>query len=75
VATSDKKIDPISAKDFGGSGQDSDETSGDDFIEIERVKKNRTTRKKFHSSALNLSSDVDSLYDSSSGGNVNGKST
>ena len=50
------------------SGVDSD-TSGDDFIDIGRSKRSRTKpRQKFHGSALNLSSDVDSLYDSSSGG-------
>ena len=50
------------------SGVDSD-TSGDDFIDVGRSKRSRTKpRQKFHGSALNLSSDVDSLYDSSSGG-------
>jgi hypothetical protein len=49
---------------------DSD-TSGVDFIDIGRGKKGRTKlrpKPRFHGSAVNLSSDVDSLYDSSSGG-------
>jgi hypothetical protein len=56
-----------STQNFVGSIHDSD-TSGDDFIEIERVKHRTKARKKYHGSALNLSSDVDSMYESSSGG-------
>ena len=56
-----------SSHNFCGSIHDSD-TSGDDFIEIERVKHRTKARKKYHGSALNLSSDVDSMYESSSGG-------
>ena len=55
-------------KMFAGSVPDSD-TSGDDFIEIgHRVKPRTKIKKKYYGSALNLSSDVDSLYESSSGG-------
>ena len=55
-------------KMFAGSVPDSD-TSGDDFIEIgNRVKPRTKIKKKYYGSALNLSSDVDSLYESSSGG-------
>jgi hypothetical protein len=62
-----KKAEPIH-KIFAGSVPDSD-TSGDDFIEIgHRVKPRTKIRKKYYGSALNLSSDVDSLYESSSGG-------
>ncbi len=62
-----KKSEPLH-KIFAGSVHDSD-TSGDDYIEIgHRVKPRTKIRKKYYGSALNLSSDVDSLYESSSGG-------
>ncbi len=68
VANTDVNVKKFVDKSYGGVDSD---TSGDDFIEIGRGKKGRTKlrpKPRFHGSAVNLSSDVDSLYDSSSGG-------